>query len=99
MNGRQNKPLLVEAAHSHLPGEILAQPKRGFELPWEKWLKGALRCEVEETLAESGPALGAVFQWSKVRVVWNDFVGGREHWSRPWLFYVLRKWTERHLTA
>ena len=34
-----SKPLLVEAMGSSLPREILHVPKRGFELPFARWLK------------------------------------------------------------
>ncbi|MBI3663818.1 MAG: asparagine synthase (glutamine-hydrolyzing) [Acidobacteria bacterium] len=95
--GRQRKPLLVAALEKPLPADILQQPKRGFEFPWDFWLRGELRGEVEETLAEPGPALAPMLQWEGVRQLWSEFLDGRVHWSRVWLFYVLRKWTDRHI--
>lgn len=97
--GRQRKPLLVAALEKPLPLDILQQPKRGFEFPWDLWLRGELRDEVEATLSEPGPALEPVLQWETVRQLWRDFLAGRMHWSRVWLFYVLRKWTDRHIAA
>jgi asparagine synthase (glutamine-hydrolysing) len=91
--------LLVAALEKPLPMDILQQPKRGFEFPWDLWLRGELRSEVEATLAEPGPALAPVLQWETVRQLWRDFLAGRMHWSRVWLFYVLRKWTDRHIAA
>ena len=95
----QNKPLLVAALGDQLPPSLRARPKRGFEFPWSDWLRGELRSEVERTLAEPGPILGQALRWEGVRALLGDFLNGREHWSRPWLFYVLRKWTEQHLAA
>jgi asparagine synthase (glutamine-hydrolysing) len=97
--GRQRKPLLVVGLKKPLPDEILHQRKRGFEFPWDLWLRGELRGEVEATLAEPGPVLAPVLQWEPVRQLWSDFLAARVHWSRVWLFYVLRKWTDRHLAA
>jgi asparagine synthase (glutamine-hydrolysing) len=95
--GRQRKPLLVAALEEPLPEEILQQPKRGFEFPWDLWLRGELRAEMEATLSEPGPALAPVLQWNNVRELWRDFLARRVHWSRVWLFYVLKKWTDRHV--
>jgi len=97
LSGRQRKPLLVAALERPLPTDILRQPKRGFEFPWELWLRGELRSEVEVTLREPGPALARALRWESVRELWQEFLAGRVHWSRVWLFYVLRKWTERHI--
>lgn len=98
LNRHQRKPLLVGAPERPLPASILRQPKRGFEFPWDAWLRGELRREAEETLAE--PAnLAAVLRWERVREMWREFLAGRLHWSRVWVFYVLRKWAERHAAA
>ena len=92
----QRKPLLSSALAKPLPQEILRLPKRGFEFPWDQWLRGELRAEVEQTLAQAD-ALAAVLRWDRVQEMWREFLAGRLHWSRVWMFYVLRKWTERHL--
>lgn len=99
VQGRQRKPLLVSAAGKGLPESILQQPKRGFEFPWDQWLRGELRGSVEKALAEPGPVLDAALQWPAVRRMWTDFLEGRRHWSRVWMFYVLREWTAQNLAA
>jgi len=98
LSSQQAKPLLVAALKTPLPRDILAQPKRGFEFPWAVWLRRNLRAEVEETLDSPG-ALGDFLRWGEVRHLWRDFLADRVHWSRIWLFYVLRKWTVQHLAA
>ena len=99
LNGRQRKPLLVSAVGKELPASILRQPKRGFELPWNHWLRGQLRGSIEQSLAEPGPVLDSALEWPAVRRIWNDFLSGRRHWSRVWMFYVLREWTVQNLAA
>ena len=95
----RNKSLLLEALADKLPITLISPRKRGFEFPWSSWLRGELRSEVENTLREPGSALAQAFDWRKVQSIWQNFLAGREHWSRPWLFYVLRKWTAQHLPA
>jgi len=99
VQGRQKKPLLVTAAGRTLPPAILRQPKRGFEFPWDQWLRGQLRPAVEAALAEPGPALESVIHWPEVRTIWAEFLAGRCHWSRVWMFYVLQNWAAKNLAA
>jgi asparagine synthase (glutamine-hydrolysing) len=92
-----NKALLVDALRDVLPEEVVRQRKRTFTLPWERWLRGALREPVGEGLASLSPALGAVLDANVVRGVWRDFLAGRTSWSRPWSLYVLNQWVARHI--
>jgi len=99
LRGRQRKPLLVKAAGRALPEAILRQRKLGFEFPWDQWLRGQLRGAVDVALAEPGSVLESVIHWPGVRGIWNEFLAGRCHWSRVWMFYVLRQWTAQNLAA
>ena len=99
LDDRQRKPMLVSAAGKSLPPGVLQQPKRGFEFPWNHWLRGELRGSVEAALAEPGPVLDAALHWPAVRQIWSEFLDGRRHWSRVWMFYVLREWTAQNLAA
>jgi asparagine synthase (glutamine-hydrolysing) len=99
LNGATPKPLLMRAFGDPLPDKIVHRPKRGFTLPFEHWLRDALRPVVEESLAkiEDG-ALGGWISKFAVRVVWDDFLQGKTSWSRPWSLYVLHSWCSRHLS-
>ena len=94
------KPLLVKALRGQLPEKIVHRTKRGFTLPFEHWLRDALRPVVEESLGKIGDgALGALISEPAARGVWKDFLDGRTSWSRPWSLYVLQRWCEQHLSA
>ena len=93
------KALFVEAIRDLLPGEILGQKKRTFTLPWEEWLRGALRKKIEASLANPAAALMPVLRPGGAQSVWNEFLGGKTTWSRPWSLYVLNEWCRRHLAA
>jgi asparagine synthase (glutamine-hydrolysing) len=98
LDARTPKPLLVKALGGQLPEKIVYRPKRGFTLPFEHWLRDALRSTVEESLRniEDGP-LGSWISGPAARGVWQDFLTGRTSWSRPWSLYVLQRWCEQHL--
>jgi asparagine synthase (glutamine-hydrolysing) len=95
--GRDPKPLLVGALTNSLPAEIVRRPKRGFTLPFERWLRDDFRSTIEPALAAShvsnGP-LGRVVDGKAVDRVWSDFLRGSVSWSRPWSLFVLQRWCE-----
>jgi asparagine synthase (glutamine-hydrolysing) len=86
------KALFVEALGDLLPGEILAQRKRTFTLPWEEWLRGPLRARLEASFADAAPALAPYLRAGGMRTIWSEFLAGERSWSRPWSLYVLNEW-------
>ena len=93
------KPLLVGALDGRLPEQIVHRRKRGFTLPFEHWLRDALRPMVEDNLRKIGDGvLRTLISERVVRSVWQDFLEGRTSWSRPWSLYVLQCWCQRHLS-
>ncbi len=47
------KPLLRALARRHLPADVARAPKRGFEVPLDRWLAGPLRPLVEGLVART----------------------------------------------
>ena len=100
LDARTPKPMLVHALRANLPGDIVHRPKRGFALPFEHWLRDALRPVVEESLGKIGDGvLGTLISERAALDVWQDFIAGRTSWSRPWSLYILQRWCERHLSS
>jgi asparagine synthase (glutamine-hydrolysing) len=98
LNDTTPKKLLVDAIRGTLPREIVHRPKRGFTLPFEHWLRGELRSEVESVLTKkigAGP-LAARLNGAAVKNIWNDFLQGKTSWTRPWSLYVLDRWCQLH---
>jgi asparagine synthase (glutamine-hydrolysing) len=98
--GRTPKKLLVGALAGSLPEEIVHRPKRGFTLPFERWMRQELRPEIEPVLDAkriSGGPLGGLLDGNQTQQVWKDFLRGTVSWSRPWSLYVLQRWCELHL--
>jgi asparagine synthase (glutamine-hydrolysing) len=96
-HAKRPKALLVAALGDLLPEEVVAQRKRTFTLPWEKWLRGPLRERVAANLSDWAPSLEALIPRKAADGVWNDFVAGRTSWSRAWSLHVLNAWVKRHL--
>ncbi|MBZ5502119.1 MAG: asparagine synthase (glutamine-hydrolyzing) [Acidobacteriia bacterium] len=93
------KALLIAALRDLLPEEVIAQRKRTFTFPWERWLGGPLGRRVAEGLTDWSPALEPHLNGSVALAVWKDYLRGRTTWSRPWSLYVLNEWVKRNLGA
>src|SRR5262249_47578007 len=93
---RRNEPkwMLVDAV-GDLPREIIDRPKRGFELPFQNWMTGAMRGQIECALG--APQLTGLLSAAAMQEVWGNFLKGRLTWSRVWSFYVLGEWARLNL--
>jgi asparagine synthase (glutamine-hydrolysing) len=96
LEGNSPKSLLLAGLDVELPQEIVNRPKRGFTLPFERWLRGEMRPVVEDALINSN--------WDQtflsadgVREIWVRFLDGKTSWSRPWSLFVLQRWGEQNL--
>jgi len=96
LNGSPKK-LLIEALSGSLPDDIVHRPKRGFTLPFDRWMREELRPAIEPVLnvkrIGEGP-LGGLLNGSVVEQVWHDFQRRKVSWTRPWSLYVLQRWCE-----
>lgn len=93
--GGASKALLSEALAERIPAEVRERPKRGFALPFDRWMRGPLRGLCEEGLAAAAahPALAA----GAVEEAWRSWLEGEPGapWHRPWLLTALGRWMER----
>lgn len=94
---RTPKKLLVEALAGSLSDEIVYRRKRGFTLPFDRWMRAELRPEMEAVLnakrIDRGP-LGGSIRSNEITDVWRDFLRRKISWSRPWALYTLQRWSE-----
>lgn len=93
------KPLLLRAAGAAIPREVWRRPKRGFVLPWPRWLKGPLRRFVDEALRDSSAFGKLEMDNAPALDLWKKFLegGGSALWSRVWALAALREWAVRNL--
>jgi asparagine synthase (glutamine-hydrolysing) len=96
LQGNSPKSLLLTSLEVELPRGIANRPKRGFTLPFERWLRGEMRPVIEDALLKSDWNLSSISAGA-VRKVWNRFLTGENSWSRPWSLFVLQRWCEQNL--
>jgi asparagine synthase (glutamine-hydrolysing) len=96
LEGNLPKSLLLKSLGVELPREIVNRPKRGFTLPFERWLRGEMRPVVEDALLKGNWDQLSI-NANAVREIWNRFLAGETSWSRPWSLFVLARWCEQNL--
>jgi asparagine synthase (glutamine-hydrolysing) len=77
------------------------RPKAGFELPFDRWLRGPLRSTVDAVLRDEPAIANAGLNPRAVTRLWDTFLtGGRGiYWSRPWGLYALLNWCRQHAVS
>jgi asparagine synthase (glutamine-hydrolysing) len=88
------KPLLLRALPRPLPERCYRRRKKGFSLPFERWMRGALRRTIDEEINRSLPPEEWPLGRPAVRAVWQAFLKGKTSWSRPWSLLVLKQWIQ-----
>lgn len=88
-----NKRLLVDLAG--LPRELFAQPKRGFVIPWDDWLRGPLAGWIDGHLAGAG-LLRIGLEPRAVAELVTAFRARRVAASRILSLVALAAWCLRH---
>ncbi|MFZ0478930.1 MAG: asparagine synthase (glutamine-hydrolyzing) [Terriglobales bacterium] len=96
LEGGSPKGLLLRGLGVELPREIVDRPKRGFTLPWERWMRADLKPLIEQTLQSQAEPL-PLLSPRAVADVWDRFLAGQTSWSRPWALFVLQRWCEKNL--
>jgi asparagine synthase (glutamine-hydrolysing) len=96
--GATPKRLLVEAVGEAMPQDVVRRPKRGFVLPFEKWMRGDLSDLCVHHLGPDGLGRHGLFRQSALDDLWRDFAAGqtRTTWSRPWTLVALDAWLDRN---
>ncbi|RDY57604.1 asparagine synthase (glutamine-hydrolyzing) [Flagellimonas nanhaiensis] len=92
MKGRQ-KRILRDILSEYIPEHVFNQPKRGFNIPLENWLRKDLRDEVLSSLnnefLEKVPNLDS----EKFKKLLDEHMNkGKNHTVSIWTVYVLSRW-------
>jgi len=91
------KHLLVNSLTRKLPEFIVRRKKMGFTLPFDVWMRGKMRPEIESVLLSRSEKLSDYISQDGVQKIWSNFLDNRCSWSRPWSLYVLKKWIDKNL--
>jgi asparagine synthase (glutamine-hydrolysing) len=91
------KRILLDIGARLLPEGFDTQPKRGFGMPFDSWLKGPLREVLADTLSDSQTAQRGLLDARQVASVREGFLAGGVPWHQPWLLMMLELWSREVL--
>ena len=92
------KSLLVNSLKKRLTDKVVNRKKMGFALPFELWMRGQIKTDIESVLLTPINLFDALISQSAVEKIWKQFLIGNTSWSRPWALYVLKRWIDKNLT-
>jgi asparagine synthase (glutamine-hydrolysing) len=91
------KRILIDVGRPLLPPGFDLQPKRGFAMPFDAWLRGPLHDILEETLSDTSVRLRGWFVPEEVRSIKNQFESSLIGWPHPWLLMIVELWARQVL--
>ncbi len=90
--GRQ-KRILRDILAEYIPEEIFDQPKRGFNIPLENWLREDLKEEVLASLSDDFLQKVPNLNYTKFKTMLSQHMyGDKNHTVSIWTVYVLSRW-------
>lgn len=93
------KRILIDVGRRLLPGDLDSQAKRGFSMPFDSWLKGALGEVLQDTLSADTVRRRGLFNEERVMAMKDGFFGGRVLWTQPWLLMMVELWCREVLDS
>ena len=87
------KPLLLRTVIDKMPREIYDRNKMGFTFPWEVWLRGPMRDQVDALLG-TRTAKASAFINQETCTACGKVSRPQKgvSWSRIWTLYILLQW-------
>ncbi len=86
------KRVLVDIGRHLLPADLDVQPKRGFALPIDSWLRGELGDRLDDALSPNAINNRGLLNPEAVSGIRDEFAAGHRDWTGPWLLMVLELW-------
>lgn len=86
------KRVLIDTGRDMLPPDMDVQPKRGFGMPLDYWMKNNLRDILEDTLSPASVHKRGLFNADAVQTGKQSFCTGLAGWSQVWLLMVTELW-------
>lgn len=97
IKGAQTKHLLRKLSEKYLPGELINQPKRGFEIPLKKWIDGELRNMIGDYILSSNAYCKNYVQPGFIETLWERKIkiGDEKRAKMIWTLFALEVWYKK----
>ena len=86
------KRILLDVGKGLLPENFDLQPKRGFAMPFDAWLRGPMRELFFETTSEQNVRARGLLSPQAVGEVRESVAANNFSWPQPWLLMMVELW-------
>jgi len=94
----EGKWILKQAVADLLPAENVGRPKRGFNVPVNRWMSGPLRERFADAVLDPNGPVAELLDLGTVRKLFREHVSGQaRHGQVLWSLLVLSHWGRRYL--
>jgi asparagine synthase (glutamine-hydrolysing) len=92
------KQALRNAGLVGLDAKLFERPKRGFVMPFDRWIRKQLRGPMDQVMRDEALAKKVGLNGKTINRLWQAFQDGAPglYWSRVWAIYILLRWCDRH---
>jgi asparagine synthase (glutamine-hydrolysing) len=92
------KAMLRRIGLRGLDPALFERPKRGFELPFDRWIRRGLKDDMDQCLRDPQAITPVGLDPAAVGRLWRAFLDGAPgmYWSRVWSVYVFIRWCHRN---
>ncbi len=91
------KKILIDIGKKYLPKDYDLQPKRGFGMPFDIWMKNHIADYIEDALSFESITKRGFFNYSYVKNIYDLFKKDIAGWPQIWLFVVIEYWCREYL--
>ncbi|MBL7739723.1 MAG: asparagine synthase (glutamine-hydrolyzing) [Chitinophagaceae bacterium] len=97
IKGGQTKYLLRKLAEKYLPGELINQPKRGFEIPLKKWIDHELKDIIASYILSPDAYCRNFVQPAFIENLWERKMktGDEKRAKMLWTLFALEVWYKK----
>jgi asparagine synthase (glutamine-hydrolysing) len=92
------KAMLRRIGLRSLDPTLFERPKRGFVLPFDRWIRRGLKNTIDQILRDPQALNSVGLDPTAVERLWRAFLDGAPgmYWSRVWSVYVFVRWCHRN---
>jgi asparagine synthase (glutamine-hydrolysing) len=101
INGKTTKYLLRTLAKKYLPGTLINQPKRGFEIPLKNWVNNQLKDVIHDHVGSPAAISRNIIQPGFTQKLLADKINipAEKRAKIIWMLFCLEVWYKKHYRA
>jgi len=96
----QSKWILRQVLNKYVPNSLTDQPKMGFSIPVDEWLKGSLKDWGADLISKNSIDRVGVFDYSEIQRRWHEHQTNTKNWQHHlWDVLMLQDWALKNEVA